>query len=51
MKIWNVPTAHGLYPEMFQENEWESFIGILVSESSDANDAGISLPNWISSDR
>ena len=36
---------------MFQENEWEAFIGILVSETSDANDAGVSLPNWISSDR
>jgi len=43
--------VHGLYPEMFQENEWEAFIGILVSETSDANDAGVSLPNWISSDR
>ena len=43
--------VHGLYPEMFQENEWESFIGILVSETADTNDAGMSLPGWISADR
>ena len=31
--------AHGMYPDMFQDNEWEAFIGLLVSDvNADGND-------------
>ena len=44
--------AHGMYPEMFQENEWEAFIGLLVNDTTDGNDyEGLSLPGWLSEDR
>ena len=43
--------AHGMYPEMFQENEWEAFIGLLVGEAGDGAEAGASLPSWMASDR
>ena len=41
-----------MYPEMFQENEWEAFIGLLVNDTTDGNDyEGLSLPGWLNEDR
>ena len=42
--------VHGMYPDMFQENEWEAFIGLLVGDA-DGNDAGMSMPSWLTEDR
>ena len=40
--------AHGMYPDMFQENEWEAFIGLLVNDTTDGNDyEGLHLPGWL----
>ena len=41
--------SHGMHQEMFQENEWELFTGILVSANT-GQDSG-SLPSWIDENR
>ncbi|XP_033122293.1 cytoplasmic dynein 2 heavy chain 1-like, partial [Anneissia japonica] len=44
--------AHGMHPEMFQENEWEAFIGQIVSDiKADGHREKDSFPNWIDQDR
>jgi dynein heavy chain 2 len=43
--------VHGMYPDSFAENEWEAFTGLLVNETTDGNDGGMSLPGWVSEDR
>ena len=44
--------AHGMYPDMFQDNEWEAFIGLLVNDTTDGNDyEGLNLPGWLGEDR
>ena len=41
--------SHGMHNEMFEDNEWEAFTGLLVSGNT-SQDAG-SLPSWIDEDR
>ena len=41
--------SHGMHKEMFEDNEWEAFTGLLVSGNT-SQDAG-SLPSWIDEDR
>ena len=41
--------SHAMHKEMFQENEWEAFTGLLVSGNS-TREAG-SLPSWIEEER
>jgi hypothetical protein len=41
--------AHGMYPEMFADNEWEMFSGMIVT--SDTSDSGVSVAKWIPEER
>ena len=41
--------SHGMHKEMFEENEWDAFTGLLVG-SNTSQEAG-SLPSWIDEDR
>ncbi|XP_071951365.1 cytoplasmic dynein 2 heavy chain 1-like isoform X2 [Antedon mediterranea] len=44
--------AYGMHPGMFQENEWEAFIGQIVSDiKSDGQRQKDAMPNWIDEDR
>ncbi|CAM1329611.1 Uncharacterised protein at_DN1743, partial [Pycnogonum litorale] len=44
--------VHGMYPSLFQENEWDAFSGTLVSDlKMDAAEIKHSLPRWIDEDR
>ena len=44
--IYSMHFVKGIFPEMFQKNEWEFFTGAAVSEGSNAR-----LPKWVSQDR
>ena len=41
--------SHGMHKEMFLENEWEAFTGLLVG-GNNSHEIG-SLPSWIDDDR
>lgn len=41
--------AHGMYPEMFADNEWEMFSGMIVT--TDTSDSGTSVAKWIPEER
>ncbi|XP_069942834.1 cytoplasmic dynein 2 heavy chain 1 isoform X1 [Cherax quadricarinatus] len=44
--------VHGMYPELFRENEWEAFIGQLVTDvRTDATEVKEALPKWIDEER
>lgn len=37
----------GIYPDQFQKNEWEFFMGLAMTDSNQ----NARMPRWISSDR
>jgi len=41
--------AHGMYPEMFGDNEWEMFSGMVVT--TDSSEMGTSVASWIPEER
>ncbi|XP_033632471.1 cytoplasmic dynein 2 heavy chain 1-like isoform X2 [Asterias rubens] len=44
--------VHGMYAHHFKENEWELFLGQIVSDvKPDANKSKDGLPSWIDQDR
>ena len=43
--------VHGMYPDMFKENEWEAFTGTIVADVKDAGRQNKELPGWIEPDR
>ena len=40
--------VHGMFPDMFQKNEWECFTGVLVA---DIKGTEKDVPSWIDTDR
>lgn len=47
--MFAIHMVHGMFPNVFEENEWEYFIGILVVDTKGDKDAG--LPDWVEKDR
>ncbi|TRY75069.1 hypothetical protein TCAL_08574 [Tigriopus californicus] len=41
--------VHGMYPALFEENEWETFTGLIVE--GDSSSSGTSVPSWIDDER
>jgi len=37
----------GVFPDMFQKNEWEFFMGTIIGDGN----SNARLPKWISADR
>ncbi len=48
---FGVHLVHGMYSEHFAVNEWDAFVGLLVDDAKDHNDAGVSVPSWVDEDR
>ncbi|CAD5120552.1 DgyrCDS9119 [Dimorphilus gyrociliatus] len=47
--MFAIHMVHGMFPTIFEENEWEYFIGILVVDTKGEKD--IELPDWVEKDR
>ncbi|XP_051482944.1 cytoplasmic dynein 2 heavy chain 1 isoform X1 [Apus apus] len=47
--------VRGMYPELFQENEWETFTGVIIGDTIRKSDSQRSvrdqIPSWIEQDR
>ncbi|XP_054724974.1 LOW QUALITY PROTEIN: cytoplasmic dynein 2 heavy chain 1-like [Uloborus diversus] len=44
--------VHGIFPRLFEEQEWEAFTGILLTETKfDPEELKASLPGWLEEDR
>ncbi|CAL1265870.1 unnamed protein product [Larinioides sclopetarius] len=43
---------HGVFPQLFEEQEWEAFTGILMTEAKfDPEELKASLPSWVEEER
>ncbi|XP_068211563.1 cytoplasmic dynein 2 heavy chain 1 [Palaemon carinicauda] len=50
--MFGLHLVHGMYPDLFQENEWEALTGQLVTDvRTDGAEPKESLPNWIDEER
>ncbi|KFM70535.1 Cytoplasmic dynein 2 heavy chain 1, partial [Stegodyphus mimosarum] len=44
--------VHGIFPQLFEEQEWEAFTGILLTEAKfDQEDLKAVLPDWVEEER
>lgn len=41
--------VRGMYPNLFEENEWEAFTGLIVE--GDNSSSGTSVPSWVDDER
>ncbi|CAL4059761.1 unnamed protein product, partial [Meganyctiphanes norvegica] len=50
--MFGLHLVHGMYPELFQKNEWEALTGQLVTDvRADPNEMKEQLPQWIDEER
>ncbi|XP_037796301.1 LOW QUALITY PROTEIN: cytoplasmic dynein 2 heavy chain 1-like [Penaeus monodon] len=50
--MFGLHLVHGMYPNLFQKNEWQAFTGQLVTDvKADATELKEALPNWIDEER
>ncbi|XP_066286377.1 cytoplasmic dynein 2 heavy chain 1-like isoform X1 [Branchiostoma lanceolatum] len=53
--MFAIHLVHGMYPELFQDQEWEMFLGLIISDTFRRQDSQKqlrdSLPSWIDQER